>query len=352
MNLGLCIVNLLRRYPAVEVPGLGVFKVTHMPASYDRERSVLLPPTSRVELAEEHNDFFPILNYLQTQVDVDESTAAQMLDRAVGEVFDAVNRNGRALLDGLGYLMPEGASFVLKPFDTRGLEIHSVKVTPEETTVSSPVVSRPELADEVEESDKGQETVKQEALPVVEESTVPSRRYHPIRWIVAAALILLVSAAGVVTWHYRSDWFGGEKKAPFSTQKDKTDESPDQSQPSGRLASPVDTIADSTAVAQLGGAAADSVHADATVAVTEPVKPAVTYEIIVGSFATMAQAEKYVATMKAKGYNLQALDSRMPGNRKKISWGSYATEEEAYRELVRVQKNFEPGAWIAKVENE
>lgn len=338
MNLGLCIGNLLRRYPTVEVPGIGVFKITHVPASYDHERSMLHPPTSHIELAEGSADFSPLLNYVRAQRGVDEPTAMHLLEQAVGEVRDAINRNGSALLDGLGYLMAEGASLVFQPFTTDGFGTRPVKVRPVEKKEAAPLVDEQPLADEVEAPDDVVQTLH------------PRRRYAAA-WIVAATLVLLASAAGVA-WYYKPGWFEGEKKTQLLGQNEKAGEPLDRNEPPGPVTSSADSTIDSAATAQLETTALDSLHADTAIAVLNPPKPAVTYEIIVGSFATMEQARKYVARMKAKGVELKALDSRMPGNRKKISWGSYATEEEAYRELARVQKNFEPGAWIAKVEHE
>lgn len=334
MNLGLCIANLLRRYPAVEVPGIGVFTITRMPASYDKERSVVLPPASYIELTDRAADFFSIVTYLRAQAGVDEATAVDMLEQAVGEIRDAVSRHGQALLDGVGYLVAEGASFVFKPFSTGGVGARPVKVPREEPKEISPVASEPELADE-----------EKAVVGLTEEAATPgeiAENNNAMRWGIAAALVLLVSAGGIA-WYYTSGSFERKDTAQLLEPKE--------------IALPADSAADtavdSVAIAQAETEAADSLRADTSTAVVpEPVKPAVTYEIIVGSFATMAQARKYVADMKAKGYDLRALDSRMPGNRKKISWGSYTTEEEAYRELARVQKNFEPGAWIAKVEND
>jgi len=315
MNLGLCIANLLRRYSAVEVPGIGVFKIVRMPASYDPEQSAFLPPTSRIELTEEHADFFPIVNYVRAQRDVDETTATQILEEAVSEVVDAVSRNGRALLDGVGYLIADGASFVFKPFDTAAMEVSPVAVKPADEAAATP--------EDIAESET--------------DVALSPRKSRTLWWVAAVALVLLVSAAGVI-WYYKSGWPHGEKKSEHLVQKE--------------VIPPADSVADSVPADQLQATVVDSARADTVVPVSKPAKPAITYEIIVGSFATMAQARKYVAEMKAKGYDLRALDSRMPGNRKKISWGAYETEEEAYRELARVQKNFEPGAWIAKVENE
>ncbi len=342
MNLGLCIANLLRRYPAVQVPGIGVFRIVRMPASYDRERSVYLPPTSRIELTEEHADFFPIVNYLQTQRGVDEATAMNMLDKAVRDLVETITRKGRTLLDGVGYLVADGAALVFQPFDTGAMDVTPLAMPPESVKETAPLKPVDEIATATEDVvDDGEADV-----------AVSSRGSHTARWIVVAALVLLVSAAGTM-WYYKSDWFNIEKKDQLLTQTEQEEKPENQGEPSKQVTAPADTVADSTFTDPLHAKVADSVRADTVVApISKPPKPAVTYEIIVGSFATMAQARKYVAEMKAKGYDLQALDSRMPGNRKKISWGSYATEEEAYRELARVQKNFEPGAWIAKVENE
>jgi len=330
MNLGLCITNLLRRYPAVEVPGIGVFKITRIPASYDRERSVILPPTSLIELAEGHVSPLPIVNYLRAQRGVDEATAMQMLDKAVRDLVETVTEKGRALLDGVGYLVADGASFVFKPFDSGAMQVSPVAIPPE---VAKEIVPTPEHAAEYEA-----------------DAAISPRRSHTSRWIAVTALVLLVSVAGAM-WYYKSGWFEGDKRGQLLAQKKEAGAPVDQGEPSEVVTPPADTVADSV-ISQLSAKVADSVPNDTAAPVSNPPKPAITYEIIVGSFATMTQARKYVAKMKAKGYDLRALDSRMPGNRKKISWGSYATEEEAYRELVRVQKNFEPGAWIAKVAND
>lgn len=361
MNLGVCIANLLKRYPAVWVPGIGVFKVNRVPASFDPEKSVFLPPSSSIELIEGQAVGYPITDYLQVQRGVDEAAAMGMLDQAIKDVFDSISRNGQALLDGLGYLVADGASILFRPFEAgnatwKPVEDLSVKTTDEvpeaDTTDDVPVASDDEVPAQSHETevtaedepDTGGERAEAAEVPEVPApaATVETTETDPVvpargsgrSWWIAAAVLIAVSAA-VAVWYL---------------------------QPSQPTSAPIDSVADDTIQQQAvvdslaaGAAPVDSVAAtakatsDSAAAPVTPKGPSVTYEIIVGSFATMAQAKKYVAEMKAKGYDLKALDSRMPGNRKKISWGGYATEEEAYRELARVQKTFEPGAWIAKV---
>lgn len=341
MNLGLCIANLLRRYPAVEVPGIGVFRKTHVPAWYDEVQSAFLPPANHIELTDGHPDGFPITAYLQAQQQVDGSTASGILDAAVKEVMESISRNGQALLDGLGYLIPDGASIVFKPLKIDDFDWKPVRVR-------LPAVHEKAVVDET----KG--ALIESGPPETEVSDEEySGKSRALRWVIAAVLLMLLAAGGI--WYYQpmlfdraaiTGFFGGEGAQHH--------QSADQKPPEANVPlveSATDSIVADTVQAK--APVIDSIPVDSTPdAKVATKKPSVTYEIIVGSFATMAQARKFVTEMKARGYDLQAIDSKMPGNRKKISWGSFATEEEAYRELARVQKNFEPGAWIAKVAHE
>ncbi|SKB57119.1 Sporulation related domain-containing protein [Parapedobacter luteus] len=355
MNLGLCIVNLLRRYPAVDVPEIGVFKVTHVAASYDEKQSAYLPPTSYIELIESDAEAFPIITYLQRQRHVDEQTAKRILDKAVAQVMESISRHGQALLTGLGYLFADGASLLFKPFDMEGFGLKPVKepaLVQKQPSVAAATAEPNEqkvVPAPVAETN-GAVTEREEAT---DEVSISGKRRS--RWLVAAVLtaVLLSTAVGLA-WYFKPAWFERAKLAAIFGQRGSDAAHKEDSDPSDQPTQLHVVTADTSELdTALAAMSADSIVADS---VAHPgngmvAKPSVTYEIIVGSFATMAQANKYVAQMKAKGYDLYAIESRMPGNRKKISWGSFATEEEAYRELARVQKTFEPGAWIAKIEH-
>ena len=332
MNLGRCIANLLRQYPEVGVPGIGIFKISHTPASFDKGQSAFLPPVSRIELAEGQVGGFPITDYLQAQRQIDKETAVNLLNQAVQDLFDTIGRNGHAMLEGLGYLVGEGKSVVFKPFKAGGIQLKPVK--------EQRLTGADEVAVYVEEPE------------VVADG---AGKRHTARWVIAAVLIVLLSAVGLA-WYYQPAWLDREKLSQFFGQTKNEGTRQGDNEPSKQVIATDVTVADSNVVdsAFMPNAGIDSaaLTSAASEAIPESRKPSVTYEIIVGSFATMRQAEKYVADMKAKGYDLEAINSRMPGNRKKISWGSFATEEEAYRELARVQKTFEPSAWIAKVEHD
>src|SRR5690606_22265727 len=75
----------------------------------------------------------------------------------------------------------------------------------------------------------------------------------------------------------------------------------------------------------------------------------VTYEIIIASFKTLPEADEYVNRMNKKGYSMRVIDSKMPGNRKKVSYSSHLKEDDAYQELARVQKKFVADAWLFRL---
>ncbi|SEK67937.1 Sporulation related domain-containing protein [Parapedobacter koreensis] len=331
----------------MEVPEIGVFTVTHVAASYDEEQSMFLPPTSHVALAESGRpDAFSIAAYVQVQYKVDEAAAKRILDEAIAKIMESISRNGQALLSGLGYLLADGASFVFKPFEAEGFGRKPVKeVAPVEKPLHTTAI------EEVQQPVAVAETVVAADETTVAEESISEGRGS--RWLIATVVVVVLLFAAVGwAWYYKPAWLERTKIASLFGREGDTargGSSEPSRQPVQIPIVTVDTVALDTTQAQ----PVDSLSADSVVNPPEVVaKPAVTYEIIVGSFATMAQAEKYVAQMKAKGYELHAINSRMPGNRKKISWGSFETEEEAYRELARVQKTFEPGAWIAKVERD
>ena len=266
-----------------------------------------------------------------------------MLESAGKEVMESISRNGEALLDGLGYLLANGASFVYRPFETDGFGGKPMDAR-------QPMVSENVVSDGAD--GEGIEPAESEIALVGDEYVGKRRR----PWMIAAAMVLALLVAVGALWYVQPTWFS-DAIAGFFENTDGSRQQAVAQEPSNEVTPLAGNEADSVFAdtPQVAVQAVDSIRAGAdsiSVANASAVTPSVTYEIIVGSFTTMRQANKFVAEMKAKGYELQAIDSRMPGNRKKISWGSFATEEEAYRELARVQKTFEPGAWIAKIAHE
>src|SRR5690606_38749120 len=192
-----------KRYPAVGVPGIGVFRRIHRPASYDADLSAFLPPDDRIELVEDDTDVFPITSYLEAQRRLDSYSAEAMLQDAVKAVMDTISRNGEAVLDGLGYLLADGASFLFKPFEVDGFTAKPIAAPP--PTVGVPDEPAPP-SDEVVGVPSEPET---DQAVMVEDTG--RRRYAP--WVIGGAVAAVLIAAAAV-WQYQPDWFGGRAIEP------------------------------------------------------------------------------------------------------------------------------------------
>src|SRR5690606_38633153 len=79
---------------------------------------------------------FLLTTYLETQRQLDGYAATALLENAVKGIMDTISRNGEALLDGLGYLLADGASFIFKPFEIDGLAAKPIAAQPPAAPIS------------------------------------------------------------------------------------------------------------------------------------------------------------------------------------------------------------------------
>jgi hypothetical protein len=357
MDLGRSIFAVLNATPAVSVEGLGVFVRKRVPAHKNEQGTRLLPPSVEYDLQTDWDDEVVSLQAYLEATDPDSPLDWKTeIAAAVDELVSGLLQQPKVSLMPLGYLVRVGEQVTLQaPVETYVWPSFPIPTTDDAaiTTVAEDNIKNASVdAVPIEGSYEEVSTLEEETI--LEEDTLEEDTFEedtPPRstwgwWVAALLVVTLAGGAYLMQPTWLTQWM------PDLASKVQT-EVPKQveQQPIPPRVTHFDSIQreqlrldslkkDSIALAM---AEADSL------AKVAAAKPKVTYEIIVGSFATMAQAEKYVAQMKAKGITLNALDSRMPGNRKKVSYGSYPTEEAAYNALVQVQRDFEKGAWVARV---
>lgn len=71
------------------------------------------------------------------------------------------------------------------------------------------------------------------------------------------------------------------------------------------------------------------------------------YHIVVGSFSVKSNAVNYSEKLKAKGIDSKVIPIH-DGKMNVVTYGSFKTEEEARRELRKVQAEFNKDAWVLK----
>jgi len=367
MDLGSSLFSVLNATSNVSVEGLGVFVRHRTPAQPDVEGAYYLPPSITYELKADWDDSaVSLTEYFETTAPDSGVNWKKEIETAVDKLVEKLVEQGKVDLFPLGTLSQEGDAVVLVPpaQSARWPKVaipSSLQTRPSEPEAQIPVAeieeanelheSNVELQPEVTPSEDKEAiwtTVEVEQPIQPTEEYIEEEKASSLVWL---WILLAIVVAGLGVWFLKPDWIRS------GTKWIQSDANTTQQAPVVLPEGPAPTVShfDSVQKAQLllDSLRKDSITVQQTLqdslAKIAAAGPKVTYEIIVGSFVSMQQADKYVAAMKAKGIELKALDSRMPGNRKKVSWGSYPTEEAAYNELVKVQRDFEKGAWVARV---
>ena len=96
MSLGKNINSVLKRYPEVFVPGLGVFSKKNTPARFDKERNLFLPSISYIEFHQHLQSGFNFVFYIQQQKKCSLTEAKELLENEVSNVLSDLQSNGVA----------------------------------------------------------------------------------------------------------------------------------------------------------------------------------------------------------------------------------------------------------------
>lgn len=334
VNLGKCLLYLLDRHGQVSVVGLGTFSQMDKAGYFDAQAQSFFPASRHYSFSPEspsdlHQDL--IVDYICVQRRTDKVAAQAAFRRTLNQLFSELERKGAIQLDGLGILKQENDRLFFQALTAETEQrsawgVHELPIL--ETEPEQPVVAEPveEEALEVISSESSSDLNLEEDLS----SNARSRGGKGWVWWIVGLLVLLAVGAGL--WmQYVPHREVQEEETGIGVLDTVAEE------PSREVSEPLVVVEEEPIVEE------------------EPVveeEPTVTFEIIVGSFTTMEQAYEFVEEMKAKGIDVKAIDSRMPGNRKKVSYASYPTQAEAYRALKDVQRNIEPGAWVARVERD
>lgn len=347
INIGLLLNYLLPKYGEIYFGNLGRFALSE---------------SSNIQVSHETgNDTYSneLLTYIATQKRVSIETAQKELDFLVDDILKTIKVNPEYQIYPIGKLTWINNTIELKEdsFDVS----EALKFRVEEENISVPVLELPKepefpinevVQENVHENVQGEEEkeIEQEFVEDEERST------GKIVWIslAAVALVFVATVFYLKNAHlelynqYLNQFYTAIGSDISNTQDSEPWEAennilPYEDQQAILLDSLEGNVSDSLELIQN-----EEIHAQIE---DDPRSWPVRYEIVVGSFTTLKQAEKYVEQMKEKGHDFELLESKVTGNRKKVIWGSYKTQEEAKEVLREVQRTFEAGAWIAEIKN-
>jgi len=357
MNIGRGIYNLLKRQSEVYVKGLGSFRRQHTPAAYDEERQVYLPPINHIVFDGASEAGYDFVRYVQALQLIDRIEADRLVTEAVAELHRQIEDEGRAKLDDLGYLVAYGDSHVFKAFDLSGFNYRPMSVPVETASAMGELSVELEKAVVEEERAEREEREKREYAPA--EAVMPAfvpeteeeergkwRQSGTLWYVVSAVLILgIIAALAWYTLIYQKTTQPVTlvDAEPTETQSPETEPTEAQS---------LDTLEQRIVPADTASVHPDSLTATPTSGSAEtPLVPEDhAWQIVIGSFRTMEEANSHAETYHKAGHtNVKVIPSKMAHNRKKVIWGSYPTKAEVDSALKHVQTNIIKDAWPDKL---
>lgn len=373
INLGRCLVYLLSHHEKVSLAGWGTFLHRGQSAYFDPEEQAFYPRSYEIEFrsestappAHEKVGFTQqlLIDYISTQRKVDAEEAARLYREAFDLHQQELESKGQTSLSGLGLLKVGSQGIYLEP---TALPEDMSRVVARELPLLHPIPTptKTELVQEVEINQENKFDQELELNQETEnESKDEGRGIARYGWIAAASILLLGAALVILkpAEVYRFLSARGVEMpilarlagdTPVFKEENLNRHEVESEAPRDRVDSSL--ITDSVFM-ESAALETDSVETLALVGeevdpVADKNQPRVSYEIIVGSFRSMEQANSFVEEMAQKNIKVWAIDSRMPENRKKVSCASYPTEKEAYQALKEIQRTIEPGAWVARVE--
>lgn len=374
MNLGQRIHTLLKRYTEVYVKGLGTFKRIRTSSSYDEKQKVYLPPLTYIEFDKNGLDGFDFVQYIQQLNQIERIDAEAQVESEVQKLHNELASSGQTTLEGLGYLVNFGNSYIFKAFDLSGFNYTPVENNFETET---PIDSEPKEV--VNISDK-EDTEEEKNIPAVVESeavsttlentetTVDFPQENPIevneniqdnqsatteevvpsesfdeehkRNNTGIYIFIALLALGLAAAIY---YFNVYQKAsePHVARQDTAVRQLDTTQIVKPDTSSLATI-DSTSLVNVDTLNQDAQQQTAVQEKDELKK----YTIIIGTHKTLAQAYEQAEAYQKDGHkSVRVITPNLAKNRKRVIWDTYKTKEERDSALRYVQKHIIADAW-------
>lgn len=342
----------------VVVPGLGAFVKKPVSAKVNPVANYFAMPSSEIGFdanLREDNDL--VVNYIAEKNEIPDDEARRLLAMFVSDCFSTLKQGKKVPLKQLGTLYYDWAGdLVFEQDKTLNYNADSFGLsdfTPEPVLRSK---TKDEIKAEIEQQQKDKNTpvtVDEKAVHEHDKETKDEpfdddKRGFGWLWIVLGLLLLAGVGYGL---HYfkvvdYGRWFGNDKPAEYvpwtivlpETNTWKTEVVEPQEPQEDTLAEPQQPVE----VVQEPELEPKQVQQPEPVAAT----PEANIRIIAGCFAQEDNAARLTNTLKDKGYTgaFYELRSKMWY----VSFGLYATDEEATAALREIRANTEYKAWILK----
>lgn len=340
ISIAEAISDLLFARDTVVVPGLGAFVKKPTSAQVNPVANYFAMPSSEVVFdanLREDNDL--VVNYIAEKNEVPEDEARRLLAMFVSDCFNSLKQGKKVILNNIGTLYIDWAGDLIfeqdKAVNYNADAFGLCDFTPEPVLRSK---TKDEIKAEIEQQQKDKNTpvtVDEKAVHEHENEDNEDDGFdddeRSFGWLWILLALLLLAGVGYGLHYFKvvdySKWFVKEQPAEFEpwtvvlpeAKTWETEKVVPQEQAIDTLVEPQQPVV---------------VNSDANI------------RIIAGCFAQEDNAARLTNTLKDKGYTSAFYELR--GTKWFVSFGRYATDEEATIALREIRKNTEYKAWILK----
>jgi len=321
----------------VIVPGLGGFVAHHVDARYDDNDSMFVPPLRTVGFNPQltMNDSLLAQSYIEAY-DISYPEAVRRIEDEVNELRQQLSCEGYYELCGLGELsLNEDSHIVFEPCEAGILTPALYGLSSYELLPLSATAPQREPSSEGDSAADDMEPRPHDGAITIKMSWL--RNVAAAAAAVAAFLLLATPATTVEP----SDNHEALTKMEFISVPQKsstksltfavpaTTDEPSAAQPHAEQAEPTDAIEPS--------------------ATMDPA-PVRTYSLVLASQVARRNAEAFVSKMRSQGYESTRIN--VHNSTRRVVYGSFATEGEAYRALNRLRQTADgfDQAWVLHID--
>lgn len=323
----------------VVVPGLGAFVKRPIPAKVNTVASYFAIPSAVIEFdANLREDNELLVRYLSEKNEIPEDEAKKLLAMFVSDCFNTLKNKKKVVMNGIGILLYDWANDLVfeqdKTVNYNADAFGLCDFSPEPVLRSK---TKEEIKVEIAQQQKDKNTpvtVDEKAVHEYDREKEDEPRRFGWLWLLLG--LLLLAGIGFSLQYFKivdfRQWFEPSEK-------------PVEVEP-WKLVVPDDVKTWSTEQIVDENETPEVMTSEETTPEVEVVQSEANIRIIAGCFAQEENAARLTNSLKAKGYTGAFYELR--NNKWFVSFGRYATDEEATAALREIRANTEYKAWILK----
>jgi hypothetical protein len=342
MDIGYYIGDLLSEQDEVSVAGLGTINKIRIAGSFDRSNNLFLPPTYQLSFKEIETNDSSLAQHISIEKNLSISSSEELIRKFSADIFESLNNSDSVEIRHLGILQKNNGKLTLIPGDDFGISDKFFGLSP--------------IGDLKKEAFIPLQEENQIAEPEMIEQEEEAEIIHKTRsWITIFVSFLAILISFSVLFYFNTDFNNFVKNKSFglfSSHRTTKQVIPEVIESEKISSDSIKNAVDSASIL------ADSVRQKSDTTITVPALTeslAITaqaeifnYEIIVAAFSRKSEADEYILKLNSRGIKAKIVEN-MRGKMLKISLFTFEDEELAKKELIRIQKNINKDAWIARV---